>query len=188
MGLAFPVTEFQVWSWLDGCEDSMRTAAPRTGKPSIASPRLDQLSTAFPRNVTRNASWPPASWTACPRTVAMDISNSPLGDLRTTGPVCAAAGSAASIRAAVAASFEFESISTSALSVANSDSKKAGQEAPPTGPALSGAGLLACLLDDWSYLARLATRSSLTMSATLRVNLISSPEILPLYTMRSAWP
>src|ERR1035441_2274131 len=113
MGFAFPATEFQVWSWLDGCEDSMRTSAPRTGEPSIASPRLDQLSTVFPRNVTRYASWPPASWTACPRTVAIDISRSPLGDLRTTGPVCAAAGIAHRATTAIAASLEYENMTTS---------------------------------------------------------------------------
>src|ERR1035438_5837858 len=112
MGFDFPATGFQVWSWLDGCDDSIWTAAPRTGEPSIASPRLDQSSTTFPRNVTRYASWP-ASWTACPRTVAIDISRSPLGDLRTTGPVCAAAETAQRATTAIAASLECENITTS---------------------------------------------------------------------------
>src|ERR1019366_737170 len=38
-----------------------------------------------------------------------------------------------------------------------------------------------------SYFARLATKSSLANSPTWRLNLISSPEILPLYTTRSTW-
>src|ERR1035441_7739072 len=37
------------------------------------------------------------------------------------------------------------------------------------------------------YFARLATKSSLASSPTWRLNLISSPEILPLYTTRSTW-
>ena len=95
MGLALPCTGVQVSSWLDGCDDSIRTAGPSAGAPSIASPRFDHSITGWPRKVTRYASWPPAACADWPRTVAIEISSAPFGDLSATGPVCAAAVSTA---------------------------------------------------------------------------------------------
>src|SRR5271165_2424412 len=97
MGLAFPATGFQVSSPADGSDDSTRTAEPRTGEPSMASPSADHSSTVFPRNETRYASCPPASCTAWPRTVAMDISSSPEGDFTTTGAACACSKESAAV-------------------------------------------------------------------------------------------
>ena len=94
-GICLAATGVQVSSWLDACEDSIRTAGPSAGAPSKMSPRFDHSSTGWPRNVTRYASWPPAACTDWPRTVAIEISSAPFGDWSTTGPVCAAAVSAA---------------------------------------------------------------------------------------------
>src|ERR1700690_284512 len=102
MGFAFPATEVQVSSALEVCDDSIRTAEPSTGAPSIARPRSDQSITTFSRNVTRYASWPS-------RTVPIEISSAPLGDLT--------AGGEATVPVSIAASAKQESMSLSLLQI-----------------------------------------------------------------------